>query len=80
MGRELVDRALAEDAVRAAAVEWVIVRPTRLTVDPTHGVYHAGPEVRAGFLARISRADVAELLVRQLTEDAFFGQAPTITR
>jgi putative NADH-flavin reductase len=79
MGEDLADRALGEEAVSGSSREWVIVRPTRLSGGRARGRYRAGPDIRAGVLAHASRADVADFLVAQLTDDTHLRQALTIT-
>ena len=71
-------REIAEDAVRRSGLEWVIVRAVRLVDGPATGRYRAGEDVRVGMFTRISRADVAEFMVDQLTRDRFLRQAPSI--
>jgi uncharacterized protein YbjT (DUF2867 family) len=68
-----------EEAVRASGVAWVIVRPTILTNGPRTGKYRFGTDLRLGLFPRISRADVAHFMVRQLAEPDFVRQAVTVT-
>ncbi|MCB8984559.1 MAG: SDR family oxidoreductase [Ardenticatenaceae bacterium] len=67
-----------EAAVRASGLDWVIVRPGGLTDGPYTGNYKFGLEksIKAG---QISRADVAEFVLNQLTDDTFLHQAPSIS-
>jgi putative NADH-flavin reductase len=60
------DLAVMEDRVRASGLDWTIVRPPRLTNGPLTGTYRTadGRNVRRG--ARISRADVADLMLRSV--------------
>jgi putative NADH-flavin reductase len=63
-----VDLALMEDVVRDSGLEWTIVRPPRLTDKPRTGSYRTayGQNLRGGFF--ISRADVADLMLRVLRQ------------
>jgi uncharacterized protein YbjT (DUF2867 family) len=73
------DKERQEEIVRASRVEWMIVRPTMLTNGPRTGRYRAGTDVRVGLFPRISRADVAEFMLRQLTDATFLHEAVAVT-
>jgi len=66
-------------SIAASKVEWVIVRPGVLTNGNKRGSYRHGPHV-GSFLwtVRISRADVADFMLNQLTDDRYLGTAPGI--
>lgn len=74
------DKARQEQLIAASDREWVIVRPGVLTNKPKRGSYQHGPKV-GSFLsgARISRADVADFMLNQLTSDTYLGAAPGIS-
>jgi putative NADH-flavin reductase len=67
-----------ERLIRASDLDWTIVRPGGLTDGPRTGTYSAGVEksIRA---RRVSRADVAEFVLKQLTDDRFVRQTPAIS-
>lgn len=71
-------KAEQEQLVKASGLDWVIVRPGGLTDGPRTGAYRYGtdPTLKAG---RVSRADVADFVLRQLTDDSFLHQAPAVT-
>src|SRR5262249_12606809 len=58
------DLAAMEEIVRDSELDWTVVRPPRLTDKPPTGRYRIayGHNLRRGFL--ISRADVADLMLR----------------
>jgi putative NADH-flavin reductase len=66
--RHYADLAVMEDIVRDSGLDWTIVRPPRLTDKPRTGAYRTalGQNVRGGFL--VSRADVADLMLRVLDQ------------
>lgn len=69
-----------ETLVRASALEWVIVRPAVLTHGPRTGKYRAGFAANDGRIRRrISRADTAEFMLKQVTDNAFLRQAPGVS-
>ena len=62
------DLAAMEDVVRASGLDWTIIRPPQLTDKPLTGVYRTayGRNLRRGL--RISRADVADLMLHALSQ------------
>lgn len=72
------DKDVAEDIVMKSALDWTIVRPGGLTNRPATGRYKALIEMkdwRGGF---ISRADVADYLVKHLDDTALIGKTPIL--
>jgi putative NADH-flavin reductase len=69
------DLARMEDVLRESELDWTIVRPPRLTDAPRTGKYRTalGRNLRRGLL--ISRADVADLMLRVLGQPDTIGQA-----
>jgi putative NADH-flavin reductase len=75
----LTDHAKEEDLIKQSTLDWVIVRPPRLTNGPYTGRYQSGEDVRGGtLLASISRADVADFMVKQLTDDRYVHGTPAV--
>lgn len=72
--KRYADLALMEDVLRESGLDWTIVRPPRLIDKPLTGVYRIayGRNVRGGF--RISRADVAHLMLRILEQPETISQ------
>jgi uncharacterized protein YbjT (DUF2867 family) len=67
-----------ERLIMASGIEWTIVRPGGLTDGPQTGSYRSGLD-KSITAARISRADVADFVLRQLTDERFVHQAPAVT-
>jgi putative NADH-flavin reductase len=60
-------------------IDWVIVRPATLTNGPARGDYRHGFAVGSYiWLSRVSRADVADFMLKQLNDDTYAGTAPGI--
>jgi putative NADH-flavin reductase len=59
-------------------LDWTIVRPSGLTDTPRTGTYQAGENILAK-TSRISRADVADLILKEVGQDTLTGKAVTIT-
>ena len=75
---EYADKEAQERIVRESGLEWVIVRPMILTNGPWTNDYRASVDLKPGRRPYISRADVADFLLRQLTDDTFVRQTPAI--
>ena len=75
---EYADKEAQEKAVQESGLDWVIVRPMLLTNGPWTNAYRAREDLKPGRRPYVSRADVADFLMRQLTDDAFVHKAPAI--
>ena len=62
------DLAVMEDLVRDSGLDWTLVRPPRLTDGPPTGTYRTafGRNIRGGW--KVSRADVADYMLRVLDQ------------
>jgi uncharacterized protein YbjT (DUF2867 family) len=69
----------AEQRVMASALDWTIVRPTRLTDAVGSGRWTASEELETGSMARIPRADLARFLVHTLTDLSSLRAAVSVT-
>ena len=79
LGQAYKDKDVQEGIVRDSGLEWVIARPVLLTNGPKTGRYQvlANPsEWRSG---AISRADVADFLVKQAENSSYLGKTPVLT-
>jgi putative NADH-flavin reductase len=77
-GRAYDDKDVQEQIIRKSTLEWSIVRPVILTNGPTTDSYRVlvdPNDWRCGF---ISRADVADFLVKQIDDNTFFGKTPVL--
>jgi hypothetical protein len=70
-------RAMLEE-LRKRELDWIAVRPVILTKGPSTGRRRVSVEgiPRGGY--RISRGDVADFMIRQLTSDEFVRKMPAI--
>ncbi len=74
------DHQMQEDYVRQSRLEWTIVRPGAFTNGPLTGVYrHGFTAIDKTTKLKISRADVADFMLRQLAEDTYLGRAPGLS-
>ena len=71
------DKSRQEQIIGGSGVDWVIVRPGILTNGPKRGTYRHGENVGSYILsASTSRADVADFMLQQLTDDTYLHKAP----
>lgn len=71
------DKERQEAIIQASSLDWVIVRPGVLTNEGPRGAYRQGPLVGHWlWTCRISRADVAAFMLRQLTSDEYLRSSP----
>lgn len=71
-------RAHAE-VIRASSTDWTIIRCPKLTDGPKTTNYQTG-YIKAGLFDTISRADVADFILRCLEEREYIHSAPIITK
>lgn len=72
------DKDVQEQIIRRSGLDWTIVRPGILTNGPTTGRYRALLDPAQWRADQISRADVADFLVKEVTERKFVHQAPVL--
>ncbi len=68
------DHVIQERITRQSGLDWIIVRPSKLTDGPKTGHYKAGVHLSMGMNAKISRADVADFLLKQVYDDTYLHQ------
>ena len=79
IGKRVEDKDRQEEMVRASELDWVLVRPPLLTNGARRSRYHVGLDLPIKLFSSVSRADVAEFMLKQLADDEYLHQAPTIT-
>ena len=79
IGKRVEDKDRMEELVRASNLDWVLVRPPLLTNGARRSRYRTGTDLPIKLFSSVSRADVAEFMLKQLTDDTYLRQAPTIT-
>lgn len=72
------DKVKQEEYIRKSGLDWVIVRPAILTNGPKKGTYRTGEDIKIRFFATISRADVSDFMLKQLSQDDYIRKTPTI--
>lgn len=72
------DKDVQEQIIRQSGLDWTIVRPGLLTNGPDTSNYRVLLDPAQWRAGSISRADVADFLVREVTERKFVGKAPAL--
>jgi putative NADH-flavin reductase len=65
------DKAAGEEILRRSDLDWTIAYPVALTHGPKSGRYRSGEQLELRGFPTISRADVADFLLRQLTDPTY---------
>jgi putative NADH-flavin reductase len=79
LGRAYDDKDEQEYLIQESGLDWVIARPVILTSGSRTGRYHVLVEPRSWRIGFISRADVADFLVKQIDDDAYLEKTPVLT-
>ena len=77
-GRAYWDKSLQERLIKESGLDWTIARPGVLTGGARTGRYKILSDSSQWRNGIISRADVAEFLVRQIEDRTYIGQAPVL--
>jgi putative NADH-flavin reductase len=72
------DKDVQERIIRSSGLDWTIVRPGLLTNRPATGQYRVLTAPKDWRFGTISRADVADFLVRQVDDPALIGTTPLL--
>lgn len=74
------DHEAQEAIIKQSDLDWVIVRPAAFTDGPATGACkHGFPPTEKNLKLKISRADVADFMLRQLTDDTYLRQSPGLS-
>lgn len=74
------DHEKQEDYIKRSNLDWTIVRPAAFTDGPHTGVYHHGFSATAkNVTLKISRADVADFMLKQLTDNRYLRKTPGLS-
>ena len=74
------DHELQENHIKKSKLDWVIVRPGNLTDTAKTGVYrHGFAATDKNIRVEVSRADVADFMLKQLNDRTYVHQTPGIS-
>jgi putative NADH-flavin reductase len=77
-GRAYDDKSLQEKLIKESELDWTIARPGVLTSGTQTGCYRILAEASQWRNGIISRADVAEFLVRQIEDQTYIRKTPVL--
>ena len=72
------DKDRQEQIVRESGLEWVIVRPSLLKNAPGRGSYRVLTDLASFHGGHIARQDVADFVMKQVTEPTYLHRAPLL--
>lgn len=70
------EKEIQEELIRNSGLDWIIVRPGRLTNGKRTSRYRHGLD--KNIRGKVSRADTAEFMLKQLESDQYLRQTPAI--
>lgn len=74
------DHAAQEALLKQSDLDWTIVRPPAFTDGPATGAYrHGFPPTEKNVKLKISRADVADFMLKQLSVATYLRQTPSMS-
>lgn len=73
------DHEAKEAIIKQSTLNWTIVRPPKLTLGKHTGLWRSGENIKPhGLKLTLSRADVADFMLQQLSDNTFSRKAPLI--
>ena len=79
LGRAYEDKDAQETLVKRSGLDWIIVRPVILTNRPNTGRYKVLDHPKDWRSGTISRADVADFLLKQVQDSSYLGKTSVLT-
>ena len=78
--RAFADHEGQEQLIRQSELDWTIIRPTKMADGERTGVYRCGlTDTTEKVKVKISRPDVADFMLMQLTDDSYLRLAPWVS-
>jgi putative NADH-flavin reductase len=79
LSTEIAGHEAREKMIEQSQLQWTIVRPATLTNGRHKAIYRSGEEIIAkGFTATISRADVADFMLKQVNDHSYLQKKPRV--
>jgi putative NADH-flavin reductase len=78
--RGFADHERQEDLIKRSSLDWIVVRPANLADGPRTGDYrHGFPASDTAITGHVSRADVADFMLKQVSDDTYLRQTPGVS-
>ncbi len=78
--RVWADHEIQENHIKASQLDWIIARPTALTDGEHTGSYQHGYTAdNKTVTSKVSRADTADFMLKQLTDNCYLHKTPCIS-
>lgn len=78
--KAFADHVLQEEYVKQSRLDWTIVRPGAFTDGALTGEYrHGFSATDKGITLKISRADVADFMLKQLVDETYLHATPGLS-
>jgi putative NADH-flavin reductase len=78
MKEKMLDKERMEDLLQHSDAQWTLVRPPALTNGPRTQHYATAPDLRISATSHISRADLADFMLRSIDDRNTVGKALTL--
>ncbi|HWP36245.1 MAG TPA: SDR family oxidoreductase [Gemmatimonadales bacterium] len=73
------DKEAGERELRRSGLDWTLVHPVTLTDGPRTGRYRVGERLKLSGVPRISRADVADFLLKQIDDRTYVRKSVLVS-
>jgi putative NADH-flavin reductase len=78
--KAFADHEIQENYIRQSNLDWTIIRPAGLTNGARTSVYrHGFPVTEKGLKSKISRADVADFMLKQLNDETYIRKTAGVS-
>jgi putative NADH-flavin reductase len=78
LGSRYEDKTMSEEILKKTELDWTVIYPVLLTNGPHTGHYRVGEKMEMKGMPTISRADVADFVLRELNDNVFLRKFPII--
>jgi putative NADH-flavin reductase len=79
LSSEIAGHENREQMIKSSKLNWTIVRPPTLTKGKHVAKFRSGEEITSkGFVVSISRSDVADFMLRQISDNTFLHKVPRV--
>jgi putative NADH-flavin reductase len=73
------DKLSSENVLRASRLDWTLVYPVMLTDGPKTQKYRVGEHLKLSGMPKVSRADVADFMLKQLSDSVYVRKVAVVS-